>query len=294
MRPATTRPATTRRMTQPERLLPRHVAACGFTLVELLAVMTIFAILVSLSLPAITAARESARRMTCQSNLHRQSIAMQAYYDAQGHLPAGVTNDVGPVTNDPNGVDRSWTVELLPYLDESTIFNHVDLNRSVYDPANQAARAIKIRTLVCPSSSHQNTTPPLSHYAGVHHDVEAPIDADNHGVLFLNSQITREDISDGEGYTLLIGEKRVAESAMDLGWMSGTPATLRNSGTPINRTAISQNLAVGGFGSHHIAGANFLFVDGEVRFLSQDLDQQILQQLGHRADGQLLDFTDVE
>src|SRR5690606_29760896 len=78
----------------------------------------------------------------------------------------------------------------------------------------------------------QNAPPTQSCYAAVHHDVEAPIDVDNHGVFFLNSRIRYEDIIDGSSQTLFLGEV-IAEQG-GLGWMSGTRATLRNMGTPIN------------------------------------------------------------
>jgi hypothetical protein len=71
-----------------------------------------------------------------------------------------------------------------------------------------------------------------SMYAGVHHDVEAPIDVDNHGVFFLNSHVTRLDVVDGLSHTLFIGEK--VSDGIDFGWMSGTRSTLRNTGSPLN------------------------------------------------------------
>ena len=72
----------------------------------------------------------------------------------------------------------------------------------------------------------------MSNYAGVHHDVEAPIAADNHGVFFLNSRISYDDISDGPAYTILVGEFR--RQGPTLGWAVGTMSSLRNTGAPIN------------------------------------------------------------
>ena len=63
-------------------------------------------------------------------------------------------------------------------------------------------------------------------------DVEAPIDEMNHGVFVLNQRITYDDVSDGASHTIFIGEK--LNEPVDLGWMSGTRATLRNTGSPIN------------------------------------------------------------
>ena len=116
-----------------------------------------------------------------------------------------------------------------------------------------------------------------------------PIAEDNHGVLFLNSHISDRDVTDGVQHTIYLGEKRTDSD--DLGWMSGTRATLRNTGTPIDQTGEEKpasDLFVGGFGAYHPAGANFLFGDVAVRFVSTAIDQEVYQQLGNRADGKLL------
>jgi prepilin-type processing-associated H-X9-DG protein len=135
-------------------------------------------------------------------------------------------------------------------------------------------------------------------YAGCHHELEAQIAADNHGLLFLNSAIRREDIRDGSAQTILVGE-RIRES--DLGWASGTSATLRNTGQGVNASPRPSRwaattppppippTAVGGFSSYHPGGANFAFADGSVRFLKNSMSLQIYQRLGHRADGVALD-----
>ncbi len=67
----------------------------------------------------------------------------------------------------------------------------------------------------------------VSTYAGCHHDVESPIDADNHGVFYLNSHVSTYAIPDGASHTIMVGEKR---DDAELGWMSGTRDTLRNTG----------------------------------------------------------------
>ena len=148
-----------------------------------------------------------------------------------------------------------------------------------------------------------------SNYAGCHHDVEAPIDLDNNGVLFLNSSIRYEGIPDGSSNTLFVGEK--LSDAGDLGWASGTRATLRNTGTALNGAGMPAfggaaaapiepepveddpdadpaALAVGGFSSTHEGGAHFALGDGSVRFISENIAPQVYQNLGHRADGQMI------
>src|SRR5208283_2212450 len=71
-----------------------------------------------------------------------------------------------------------------------------------------------------------------SSYAACHHDVEAPIAADDHGVFFLNSRISYDDISDGPAFTILAGE--FITGGPGLGWAVGTMSSLRNTGVPIN------------------------------------------------------------
>ena len=127
---------------------------------------------------------------------------------------------------------------------------------------------------ICPSEPARSGRSKLgtSNYAGCHNDAEAPIDANNNGVLFLNSHISAADVTDGTSNTIYVGEK-LAEAG-DLGWMSGTRATLRNTGSPLDRPlgattklaaaakraatakpveaggpAIPSDLKVGGFGS---------------------------------------------
>ena len=202
----------------------------GFTLVELLVVIAIIGILVSLLLPAIQASRESARRVMCTNQIHQLTIAVHDYEMAHEHYPAGTVDAAGPIRNLPKGHHISWIARVLPYLEEGAIYNALDLSLSAYHHKNDMARQTAMMLLVCPS--YPGGTWPYSNYAGCHHDVEAPIDADNHGVFFLNSLVTRDDLKDGAAHTLFIGEKYPDDA--DLGWISGTPATLRNTGSPLN------------------------------------------------------------
>ncbi len=202
----------------------------AFTLVELLVVIAIIGILVALLLPAIQASRESARRASCTNNITQLILAVHDYEAAHEFYPAGTVNPTGPIQNLPNGQHISWIVRILPYIDERVLFDSIDTSLSAYSAKNDRARQTTIPQLICPSNPEGDW--PYSNYAGCHHDVEAPIDTTNRGVFFLNSKLTREDIKDGAAYTLFLGEKLV--NNFDLGWISGTPSTLRNTGTPLN------------------------------------------------------------
>jgi hypothetical protein len=148
--------------------------------------------------------------------------------------PTGVIDDAGPILNQPQGFHHGWLGQLLPYLEERTTYSHVDRDVSVYHKNNKPVRDINLPVFTCPSAPGGWMIAAGSGYAGVHHDVEAPIDDDNHGVFFLNSRLRYEDITDGITQTLFVGEKFMDQST-DLGWLSGTRGTLRNTGTPIGQ-----------------------------------------------------------
>ncbi len=274
----------------------------GFTLVELLVVIAIIGVLIGLLLPAVQAAREAARRMSCSNNMAQIGLGVHHYEFAMEHLPAGSINDEGPIRSEAIGQHVSWTVQILPYIEQQAAYEHFDFDAGAYGPANADVRALKIPTYFCPSNpfgSNNGTDGKRigsCHFAGSHHNSEAPIDEDNNGLLFLNSKVRYSEMLDGSSQTLLIGEAIAYEN--DLGWLSGTRATLRNIST-LNDRAIKDRsgrlpmhppepMAVGGFGSYHQGGAQFAFADGSVRFMSDSMNPELRVQLAHRADGELL------
>lgn len=117
----------------------------GFTLVELLVVITIIGMLMSLLLPAVMSARAAGRRAQCMNNLHQVSLAMLSEVSAKGRFPAsGHFTVTGPEQY------HGWVVTLLPWLERNDIFAewHWDLNYN--DPANESLASLGVPVLVCP------------------------------------------------------------------------------------------------------------------------------------------------
>lgn len=219
----------------------------AFTLVELLVVIAIIGILVGLLLPAIQAAREAARRMQCGSQLTQIGVALHSYEMAHQTLPPGTIASKGPIVHLPQGFHHSWIVQILPMLDERVAWGQLDHSRSIYSKANFSVRSYAMDLLWCPSDPHANGI--RSNYAGIYDSREVPIDVDNNGVFFLNSRVELDDILDGTSHTIFVGEK--LSGPTDLGWSSGTRASLRNLGAGINQF---NNLSAGGLPPGFVGG----------------------------------------
>jgi prepilin-type processing-associated H-X9-DG protein/prepilin-type N-terminal cleavage/methylation domain-containing protein len=288
----------------------------AFTLIELLVVIAIISVLIALLLPAVQAAREAARRAQCCNNLMQLGIALQGYESAHEMLPPGVVNPTGPILDQPKGYHFGWLVQILPYCELRNIHNHFNYNVGLYDTPNITTRANLVRGFLCPSDPGPNRGPTgaaQTNYAGSHNDIETPINAKNNGVLFLNSTIRLEDITDGSSQTLYVGEK--LNDGTGEGWASGTRASLRNMGARVNATntrttapasvdgddadsagqaqgaaaTASDTLTfVGSFSSRHPGGANFAFGDGSVRFIKTTISPGIAHRLANRADGEII------
>ncbi len=235
----------------------------GFTLIELLVVIAIIAVLIALLLPAVQQAREAARRTQCKNNMMQIGLALNNYMMAHEVLPPGTQNDTGPIqSKEGAGYHMSWITQILPYLEQQNVYSHIDFSKSVYDPANVPARQQRVSAFLCPSDASAGVSPTASvtSYYGIHNDFETPIDVNQNGVLFLNSSIRYEQITDGSSNTIYVAECRL-NTGSDLGWMSGTRSSLRNLVVAIPNnppaTAPSSDDASGGAASVAQAAATF-------------------------------------
>jgi len=278
--------------------LDRTLQRKGFTLIELLVVIAIIAVLVALLLPAVQQAREAARRTVCKNNLAQLALALLNYEMAHSVLPPGSVNPVGPIESAPEGYHMSWTVNLLPNLDQGPLFREFDFDKGAYEQSQLVTEA-SLNVLLCPSSSSDDDQ---SSYAGCHSGTETQIDTDNDGVFYLHSSVGYRDIGDGSSNTIFVGEKQITPA--DISWLSGTRSTLRNTGVKPNAftsgsgrhklynesPAEFEDVAfVGGFGSWHTGGAQFALGDGSVRFINENIQAETYEHLGSRNDGKYVE-----
>jgi prepilin-type N-terminal cleavage/methylation domain-containing protein len=139
-----------------------HSNSRGFTLVELLVVIAIIGVLVALLLPAVQAAREAARRMSCSSNLRQLGLAMHSYHDTHKTLPYS-TSAWGPDgrVNQPGNRGWSWSSFILPYIEQQALHNQLDFHD--YVPVNKNRELIKtpIPVSTCPSDGKLKRVRPV-------------------------------------------------------------------------------------------------------------------------------------
>ena len=124
----------------------------GFTLVELLVVITIIGILIALLLPAVQAAREAARRMQCNNNLKQISLAVLNYEATNGSFPINITHfSEGKAV----GTGMSWMVGILPYIEMQGLYDSMDYKGvfAMKKPANQRFIRQTISAYMCPSDA---------------------------------------------------------------------------------------------------------------------------------------------
>lgn len=155
------RRATSRASHRVGRPLASRRRAGGFTLIELLVTIAIIGVLVALLLPAIQQAREAARRTQCVNHIRQLALATHGYADVHGQLPpSGIVADtirdwVGyeyPVFDQQSGKMFSWAMLLLPFLDETNLYNQFDQSRTALDQPNEPQQTT-VPVYLCPSDS---------------------------------------------------------------------------------------------------------------------------------------------
>jgi prepilin-type processing-associated H-X9-DG protein len=280
----------------------REVPRSGITIVELLVVIAIIGTLVALLLPALQAARESARRAQCQSNLRQLGIAMALHANAHGAYPVGCIGYRGDFSVSPPVPARyiAWNVQLLPFLEEQSVAKSFDFSRPSYHAANKHAAATIIPTFLCPSTEEDELRNPaglwkgaaFTDYSGIY-GVEGPTrvrqpDAspqtladDSLGVLVYEEPIAPKQIIDGLSNTASVAET-VVRRQTESEWINGQNIFAQDETTPINVRRDAGNE----IGSPHLGGASLVFCDAHVEFVAATIEQTVLNAMLTKAGGE--------
>jgi prepilin-type processing-associated H-X9-DG protein/prepilin-type N-terminal cleavage/methylation domain-containing protein len=288
----------------------------AFTLIELIVVMAIIGLLAGLLLSAVQKVRAAAARVECQVRLKQMSLAMQNHHSVYGKLPAGHCSVTNPLRRPFTG----WPLALLPYLEQSPLFESAGVafkaDPLAFHVPPHTGLATVVKAYTCPADDRvrqpqidqftQNLVA-FTSYQGV----SGASAATNDGVLYQDSKVTLTAITDGTSNTLLLGERPSSREFRFGWWYAGAGQDLKGTldmvlgvrevsllpippGSPCTRDPYHFKPATGfndpcgkyHFWSPHSGGANFAFCDGSVRFLSYSADA-ILPALATRAGGEV-------
>jgi len=232
----------------------KGLAITGIVLGSFFSTIGPIAILIALLLPAVQAAREAARRSQCVNNLKQIGLAMANYESANGVFPPALTLD-------PEGKPLlSWRVLLLPYLDNSGLYDQFKLDEPWDGPHNKPLLAKMPKVYECPS------WPQAGPGNSVYQVMIGP------GTLFEKAEgMALKDVTDGTSNTLM-----VLETKAPVPW------------TQPSGLALTRNKPIEGLGSGHPGGFNAAFADGSVKFIKNLISPSTLEALCTRNGGEVI------
>ena len=297
---------------QPTRKITAEATRVGFTLVELLVVITIIGILIALLLPAVQSAREAARRMQCANNFKQVVLAMHNYESSKGCLPTGII-DMHKVSGFSALKLWSWSAFLLPYLEKQALYDTIDFGAADYcaldAPPYMTRTAIGtvIQAYVCPSDPQGGEGMTVTGSVPLPQAATMDMAAVGDSVMSYYSEIgwpywirpfpdtdsmfgamgacRMADIKDGTQNTLAIGEVTGAGKGTYNGvfWAADNVLSTKDGiNGPFTVFGTYGNCYTTGFASYHPGGCHFGMADGSVQFLSQNIIQSVLGALTTR------------
>jgi prepilin-type N-terminal cleavage/methylation domain-containing protein len=245
----------------------------GFTLIELLVVIAIIAILIGLLVPAVQKVREAAARTQCENNLKQMGLAMHGFHDTNKYFPPGFDSS-----------RWGWSVYLLPHLEQVPLF--ATLSPTTTTLAVTANTTLSLSVFVCPADGGGLINTYFIGYAKSNYAISEQVSDGN-------SKIRMMQITDGTSNTIMIGERDMTNQIGAL-WpgrdtattTAGVASVMGRPNWPINTkyagTAPAGTGDAGGtrfaWSSQHTGGAYFVFADGAVHFLSQNIASDPAQQ----------------
>jgi len=211
----------------------------------------------ALLLPAVQAAREAARRSQCTNNLKQIGLALHMYHDEYHCFPPAV------ITDKNDRAIRSWRVAILPYLEETDLYEQYDFKQPWDNPRNRSLGNQSISTYRCPSDRNPQATE--TNYVMIVGDHTAGGEP--------NETVSLSQFPRGTANTVVV----VEVMGMNINWEEPNDITVDEL---IQRLASGRPDASG-----HPGGFNALFADGSVRFISSSTDANALRAMLLRENG---------